>query len=175
MGKSTRLNLGCGNDLLPDWTNVDKVHPLNIPEGISFVQDDVLSLSFCRNCTVAKIQANFLLEHVNTDEVGYALYQWNRVLELGGEIHFKVPDFERIANDCVANVFNQMDKTACYNLFKKANYHLLNPGDDAHRSLWTEEFAKIMLPTEGFEITCITHEGFREWYLCVAARKVSGS
>ena len=167
------LHLGCGNNLLEGYTNVDLVEPANKPFNIKFVKNDVSDLGFMNNKTVDLILADFLLEHIPVDDVPYVLYRWNRVLKMGGIIKATVPDFSKIANAFVEGI--DMRKTDDFNLYKKMSYHLLNPGKDAHGSLWTKEYAEHIFRSEGFQIIDVYNDGFHDWYLCIQAKKIEES
>lgn len=173
--KKIKLHLGSGDNLLKGYINVDKVEPHSVPKGIEFIQGDISNLGFLRNKSVDEIKAEFILEHVSIDDIPYILYRWNRVLKIGGIVEAIVPDFDKISRCYTNEISSSLEQTEKLYLYKKMNYHLLNPGSDAHGSLWTEEFAKQIFVSEGFEVTSTKHGGFQNWYLFINAKKVEES
>lgn len=84
---ATRLNLGCGLDTRPGWTNLD-IAPL---PGVDLVHDlNELPLPF-DDATMTEIDCLDILEHV-ADFVG-TVRELHRVLRPGGELHVQSPHF----------------------------------------------------------------------------------
>lgn len=81
---SLRLNLGCNDLPLFDFTNID-IDPRVKPDVVA----DCLQLPYEDN-TVDEIYAGHLLEHTAIYE--NALAEWYRVLKPGGKITITVPD-----------------------------------------------------------------------------------
>ncbi|NWF75121.1 MAG: class I SAM-dependent methyltransferase, partial [Nitrospirae bacterium] len=86
---SDRLHLGCGENVLPGFLNVDirKINPY------VFV-DDVSSLNSLPDKSFSLIYASHILEHFPRDKVIDILRKWISKLKEGGEIYISVPDFE---------------------------------------------------------------------------------
>lgn len=78
------LNLGCGEEHLTGYVNVDL-------QGCGDVQADVRSLPWASG-SVDEIRAFDLLEHFWRDEVDRVLDEWLRVLTPGGRVSFRVPN-----------------------------------------------------------------------------------
>lgn len=83
--KRTRLNLGCGPDLMKGWVNVD-----GNPEEEPDVVADVRKLDMFETGTVDEIFASHILEHIDCREP--VLEEWCRVLKPTGRITVVVPD-----------------------------------------------------------------------------------
>ena len=79
-----KLNLGCGPDHMPGWTNVDYDESLK-PDVVA----DLRHLPF-DDGVATHVFASHVLEHFRWDEP--VLEEWHRVLRPGGEIVVIVPD-----------------------------------------------------------------------------------
>src|ERR1017187_8522768 len=86
------LNLGCGDRLHPDWTNVDivasgpGVRRCDLVAGIPFAAE-----------TFDVVYHSHLLEHLPKQIAPPFLRDCCRVLKRGGVVRVVVPDFEQIA------------------------------------------------------------------------------
>ena len=85
-----KLHLGCGNVLLPGWTNVDLD---DIPE--IDLQDDVRTLTKIKDNSCDIIYASHVLEHFGRKEFESILKVWNKKLKINGILRLAVPDFEK--------------------------------------------------------------------------------
>ena len=91
MNQSTKLNLGCGNDIRTGWINLDIA---NIP-GVDIVHDiQLLPLPFEDN-SFDEILCNDILEHV---EYILILKDLCRILKSEGKLIIRVPHFTSKAN-----------------------------------------------------------------------------
>lgn len=86
-----KLNLGCYNRKMPNFTNVDILEEFS-PD----VLDDVSKLEKFKDNSVDLIYASHLLEHFKREEVKDVLKCWFRVLKKGGVLRISVPDFGQI-------------------------------------------------------------------------------
>ena len=91
-----KLHIGCGKKYLPGYTHIDVIDY----EHVDFVCD-ARRLPMIMNGTVSEIYACHILEHVERNEVGNVLQEWNRVLRPGGMLRIAVPDFEAIVEEYV--------------------------------------------------------------------------
>lgn len=177
--KKLKLNLGCGYDLKEGYVNVDwrELPRKLIPQGIIYVESDIRNLSWLPNKCASEIFARCVLEHIHTDEVTSVLFEWNRVLDIGGLLIFEVPDFDALI-DAYLSIRDHIDQNLY--LFKKINYHLLNsifdymalsgPGG-YHQSLWSRSYVSVTLPTEGFKVVSMDNCGQYNFILRVVAQK----
>ena len=85
-----KLHLGCGNVLLPGWTNVD----IDDIPGID-IKDDVTKLDKIKDNSCEIIYASHVLEHFGRNEFESILKLWNKKLKLKGILRLAVPDFEK--------------------------------------------------------------------------------
>lgn len=86
-----RLHLGCGNVVLPGWTNVDM---MNYP-GVDLI-DDVTKLTKIPNSSCDIIYASHVLEHISRHKTIQALSLWRNKLKPGGILRISVPDFSKV-------------------------------------------------------------------------------
>ncbi|MDO8532150.1 MAG: methyltransferase domain-containing protein [Dehalococcoidia bacterium] len=119
-----RLNLGCGDMPLWDYINVDSLSPS------ADVRQDARSLTTFADNSATEIHTSHMIEHLPRAEVGRALREWRRVLQPGGKLVIRCPNFE-----IAARAFLE--------------------GDDAYRQGWGMVFvfgddAEGMRHTNGF-------------------------
>ena len=91
MSDAIRLNLGCGERLLPGYVNWDRktgqeAYPLPLPAG-----------------SVDEVRASHILEHFPQGQTADVLREWVRVLKPGGVLRIAVPDFDWIVNEYQAS------------------------------------------------------------------------
>ena len=85
-----KLNLGCGNEHLKGYINIDIV-----PTPATDMVMDCLHLGF-KNNSVNKIVAYHLIEHLTIKEFNKAKREWWRVLKVGGKLVLECPDLEEV-------------------------------------------------------------------------------
>lgn len=154
-----KLNLGAGEDHKPGYISVD-IREETDPDVLT----DVGNLSMFDDDSVEEILAVDILEH--TDDPVSWLKEWHRVLEPGGEIYIRVPDFDRIIDrDFIEGT--PWFRTENRVLGGRENEY------DQHRSLFTKEVLEERLKEAGFRN--IRVKRFRtepvHWHLGAFARK----
>lgn len=87
-GEGKRLNLGCGGKSLSGYVNVDLFPGRGVDEV--FGLDEIPY----KDGTIGGISSEHALEHVGWIRSDKALREWFRVLQPGGELLLKMPDFE---------------------------------------------------------------------------------
>jgi ubiquinone/menaquinone biosynthesis C-methylase UbiE len=80
-----KLNLGCGELLIPGFINCDLYNPK------ADVKCDVKSLPYEDN-SVDEIYASHIIEHFDFFEALKVLQEWKRVLKVGGKLVVETPD-----------------------------------------------------------------------------------
>ncbi len=94
MAKNNFLNIGCGKQFHPDWTNIDiaptepEVVPMNILERLKFSDN-----------SFAVVYHSHVIEHIPRDMVHSFLDECFRVLEPNGVLRIAIPDMEVIAKN----------------------------------------------------------------------------
>ena len=86
-----KLHLGCGKNLLPDYTNIDRTENADIVH-------DIRTLDFIDNDTVDEIYISHVMEHFSRREIYSVLCEYNRVLKTGATLRISVPDFDSIVS-----------------------------------------------------------------------------
>lgn len=107
MNNKIRLNLGCASRPMTGYINVDldskdemlKRYPgLELPEEIEIYQYDIFNLPFDAN-SVDEVRTESMLEHLSFAQEKLFFYEMKRVLKIGGELIFSVPDFEETVRE----------------------------------------------------------------------------
>lgn len=137
-----RLNLGCGDDVRPDWFNID----LRSDCGADIVQD-VSKLPF-DDGEVDEILALDLLEHFPAFRTQDILAEWRRVLCSGGMLTVKVPNLQAL---CEALLVRPHPDRIVRNIY---GGHRWGPDGawDAHHTGWTPTTICRDLAVAGFKI-----------------------
>jgi ubiquinone/menaquinone biosynthesis C-methylase UbiE len=144
-----KIHVGCGNDLRPDYINVDTgcVSSYKHDEDAKFVFGSVLELHrlFMAN-SADEIYARYLFEHLSPSEVIQALYRCWQVLKPQGTLTIIVP--------CIKSIVNYYIKEKRYESFynlELMGIDLLNyDGQETpHKSVWSEEIGRKYLEFEG--------------------------
>ncbi|MFW9872283.1 MAG: autotransporter strand-loop-strand O-heptosyltransferase [Candidatus Thorarchaeota archaeon] len=85
-----KLNLGCGNEILPGYINIDRYNNT----GVVDVKADLSDLPF-ESETVDEIYTSHVFEHIGINDMYAVLEEWRRVLTVGGKLILKLPNLER--------------------------------------------------------------------------------
>lgn len=91
-GQPLRLHLGCGENHLDGYINIDYPpdrHSVMTPRADIFA--DIKQLRFPNNC-LAEIRLHHVFEHFNRVEALGLLIRWHRWLRVGGVLHIETPD-----------------------------------------------------------------------------------
>lgn len=91
MSGNIHLHLGCGTKKLKGWVNIDSVESVN-PD---LLHDITKPLPF-EELSVDEILAEDLLEHFDKYMRFVVVYEWVRLLKIGGKLNVQVPDFKKI-------------------------------------------------------------------------------
>jgi predicted SAM-dependent methyltransferase len=93
----TRLHIGCGDNPLPGWINVDRI--ARAP-GVA-TDIDPTHLPFAA-ASVDAVLAEHVFEHFSFDEEAKVWHEMARVLRPGGTLTIEVPDFEWVCAEFLA-------------------------------------------------------------------------
>jgi hypothetical protein len=99
-----RLNLGCGDKLLPGFVNVD-VAPSRGGHSPDILCD-VRALKAFANDYADEILAVHLIEHINRWEVIQVLIRWREVLKPGGKLILETPNLISACEALLADPIN---------------------------------------------------------------------
>lgn len=89
----TRLHLGCGDNLLPGWANVD----FNANAGV--IEHNLTRPLPLPANTIEFIYTEHFIEHITRDEGFAFLSDCYRVLKSGGVLRISTPNLRRIVDD----------------------------------------------------------------------------
>lgn len=139
---AVRLNLGCGDDRLEGWVNIDYR-----PDVATIVAD--CSTLPVRSGTAAEIRALDLLEHFPHDRTQRILAEWRRALTPAGTLTVKVPNIAALAHAIVRSPHRQ-------DVYVRNIYggHRWGPDGmwDAHHWAWSPETICAELAQAGYQI-----------------------
>ncbi len=138
MSKSIKLHLGCGNTILPDWTNIDIIER----QGVDIV-DDITKLTKIPDSSCSIIYACHVLEHVSRHNIEQTLSLWHKKLEKNGIIRLSVPDFDKVVEIYLKNK-NITEITGFVNGGQKNFY-------DSHLMIFNRQILEKLLIQAGFD------------------------
>ncbi len=150
--KHRRLNLGCGFDYRQGYVNVD-MHERHKPDVVA----DVLDLATFPTGHYDELIAQDVLEHVTRADVRKALFEWNRVLALGGKIFIRTTELGGLVRllEAPENQAIEDQERLLQNLFGTQAYQ-----GDFHLSGFTEPVFRHYMWEAGFEVTSLSlHHG----------------
>jgi len=138
-----RLNLGCGNQYMDDYINIDS----DDTERVDVIAD-VRSLPFIDN-SISVVEAYHLLEHIPRQQIEETLGEWIRVIKPHGKLIVELPDFERNCEDLIQAIKDKDWETANWNMM------VIYGGDtpapqDAHRWGYNANTINRLLNQVGF-------------------------
>lgn len=132
------MNLGCGNQYLKDFVNIDIRKDVKVD-----IRCDVSDLKIIEDASVDLVYASDILEHFGWREIDSILQEWYRVLKVGGRIYIRTPDLERWANALLLN--QRPPEEVIMNLFGGQEYP-----ENTHKSIFTKAVLKQKLEKVGF-------------------------
>ncbi len=141
-----RLHLGCGENYLAGYTNVDlPVEHQTVMQTRADLYADVRTLNYAEN-SVSEVRTHHMLEHFSRQEAIKLLLRWRRWLRADGVLHVETPDFEEGVKRFTSG--NMHTKFAVAR-------HLFGSQEAAwafHLDWWGEEKFRFVLPRLGYEI-----------------------
>ena len=133
-----RLNLACGEIIIPGWINVD------LYDSHADVKSDVSKLTFEDNYA-DEIWASHIIEHFHFFEAFDVLKEWLRVLKPGGKIMIETPDMLASCKKFVNG--SEQDRVNLYGHFFAQPW--VGPGQ-VHKMLYTENQLRWTLEQCGY-------------------------
>ena len=145
-----KLNLKCGNNIKPDYINID-IFP-NTDNNDTYCQGDIKSLNWIvKDDTVDEILAIDCLEYLPTDMAKSALTNWTKKLTFGGTLKILVPDCHAVA------------KAFCHGQFNLQEFSQIifgtRQGNDVKESIIDSVTLLSWIKEVGLTISLIRYEG----------------
>lgn len=145
-----RLHLGCGENKLPGYINIDfspKEHPLQSKSGADFFCD-ITQLSFPHQ-TVTQVRSHHTYEHFNRQTALALLAAWTYWLIPEGTIVIETPDFRESIKQILSDEYSYNEKQVIMrHIFGSHEASWAN-----HYDGWYHEKFKHILELFGIEIT----------------------
>jgi len=178
---AVRLNIGCGARPISGYVNIDfdskeeilaRYPGLVLPEGLEILNYDIFNLPY-GDGAVAEVRCDSLVEHLSFLEEKRFFHEMRRVLAVGGELQFSVPDFEATVrqwleakddwqdfyrNDPEAIAQNHWFGTYSYGAENRWGYLMAsifgsqNGAGQYHRNAYTRKKIGALLRKVGFEV-----------------------
>ena len=86
--EGTFLHMGCGQNILEGWDNIDKFQ-----ENPKIINQDIYNLNYPEN-SIQGIYSSHSLEHLPIRHARLALKNWYKMLKPGASLYLAVPDLE---------------------------------------------------------------------------------
>lgn len=140
-----KLNIGCGQDIILGYRNVDISRPEPPLENVEYVQN-----YYELNCSageVEKIRCLYGLAQVPPEHVYITLQSWHQWLKEGGEVYIELYDVYLISNDFINGfidikqyadlIYGQQKRTAFTidafsDMIKEIGYKIIDAGLTRH-------------------------------------------
>ncbi len=145
-----KLHLGCGNQLLDGYINIDLYNPK------AELTLDIEDLSYFDDNSVSEIFMNAVFEHLYVFQQIPCLLEWKRVLKPNGVLRIEsIPDFDIYAkayfDGAPGNVHETFDLFEVYR-YTHGDYTEENKIGQMHKDIFNKEKVRRLLEEAGFEI-----------------------
>lgn len=140
MGTMNRwLHLGCGDHKLPaPWENYD--HKIDLREDLPFPNEHV-----------QYVFAEHVIEHLSFRDGIHFLTECHRILNKGGVLRFSFPDMTKIGVDALPLYAKHLKTHTGKTVRNIQDVWLSIATDWGHRSVWTADVARRLIPSLGFD------------------------
>ncbi len=147
---SLKLHLGCGDQILKDYINIDLYNPK------AELSLDIEDLSYFDDNSVSEIFMNAVFEHLYVFQQLPCLLEWKRVLKPNGVLRIEsIPDFDVYArayfDGAPGNVHEKFDLFEVYR-YTHGDYKEENKIGQMHKDIFNKEKVKDLLNEAGYEI-----------------------
>lgn len=151
MEEKIRLHVGCGQNILPGYINIDGYDNQDRPDFFQTEADlilraEELDVEFVPG-SVEEIRCHHMLEHVSLVDLSRTLACWNGVLRMQGLLWIEVPDF----GECARRILESDDEAANEIYYRHIFGSHFGPGE-VHMNGFTERRLRWLLQVHGFEI-----------------------
>jgi predicted SAM-dependent methyltransferase len=150
---SIKLHLGCGNNKLGGYINIDSVKEF-LPD---LVHDISEPLPYSDQ-SVDEVLAEGVLEHFDKYVRYLVIYDWARVLRLGGMLNVSVPDFPKILSRFRKLGLNNFIDTIFGENMLQSETYIGHYG--SHKFAYSEKSLTDFLKQFGLETIKVKHDGF---------------
>lgn len=176
------LNLGCGNKLIENATNIDLIEPtIDYSAKTKFIKTDIISfLEKCQAGTYDEIRMTYVLEHFSLEEVEELTFLLNKALKMGGLFKGITENFDSMCKLYMSKE-EPLDRlttilSLIYNIYNVEGGELATQGSSFHKSIWSRELLQMMFGRDGFELMKIVENiGSRHCGIFFEFEKVSES
>lgn len=164
MDNITKINFGCGANMLEGYLNIDaaKIQPaICMENNYLFKQSMLLNPQEFHNDYFTLIKAQMVFEHIHPDMIPSVIYTMSCLLKMDSKVLVTVPNFDYFAKKYFLDVPNELDsfKLKDLSLMRETMFQLLDPmmqTNDVeyrgHQSFWTPAMAHYWFEGEGFSI-----------------------
>ena len=157
----TKINFGCGTDLLENYLNIDAVDVPRENTTVQFCKNSLLNPQELPNDYFTEIKAQMVFEHIHPDLIPSTIYTMSCLLKMNGVVHVTVPNYSYFAKQFMSihedfSAFTLEDLTK----MRESMFQLLDPMIQinestqyrGHQSFWSPAMAKYWFYGEGFSI-----------------------
>jgi len=152
-----RLNLGCGEEKLENFINIDIRLEVE-PDIVWDLEKD--GIPFDDN-TVDEVRLKDFLEHISWRRVRWFLCEVHRVLKLGGKVFIQCPNFEAIIRRWMEQT-EDWKKWPLKSDWEKLSFWIMGGQDyeyNVHKTIFTQSELYKLLEETGFEVEKIESDG----------------
>jgi len=161
MGHTVKLHLGCGQQYLKGYVNIDYAAPAHTVQekSVADFHADILDLSYAE-CSIEEVRLHHVFEHFPRPVACALLSGWYSWLKPGGILQIEVPDLQKSARVLVGR-FTSFKKRAI------AERHLFGSHEApwaVHCEGYTSELLTKMVESFGFNIAQMRTNSWRGTY-----------
>jgi len=152
-----KLNLGSGEERIPDFINIDIRSEVK-PDIVCDLERNGIPF---HDCTVDEIFMKDFLEHVSWRRVKWFLKEVCRVLKPKGKVFIRCPDFEAIVKKWMKQT-DDWKKWTLESDWEKLSFWIMGSQDypyNLHKAVFTQKELRKLLEEAGFEVEEIKNDG----------------
>lgn len=160
-GSPLRLHLGCGENYLEGYINIDYPQSEHTVQGraVADLYADITTLIFPEQ-SVDEIRLHHVFEHFNRAHALALLIRWHQWLKIGGKLHIETPDIIGCSHAIASDTSYKIKQAVIRHLFGSHEAHWAY-----HLDGWFEEKFQKVLSSFGFSVQCRTWQWQHEPYL----------